>query len=84
MELTLRAGCWIKLYYKLQTQPRAPEDGRNHRPKHIELIGIINKLLLLHLFGCLYYLKSVYLIKPQDHKDILGVVYGSMQSQLCH
>ena len=28
---------------------------RNHRPKHVELIGIINKLLLLHLVGCKYY-----------------------------
>jgi len=43
------------LYHKLLTQPSAPEDGRNYRPKHIELIEIINKLLLLHLFGCLYY-----------------------------
>jgi hypothetical protein len=34
----------------------APEDERNHRPKHVELIGIINKPLLLHLVGCLYYL----------------------------
>ena len=34
---------------------RAPEDGRNYRTKHVELIGIINKLLLLHLVGCLYY-----------------------------
>ena len=25
-------------------------------PKHAELIRIINKLLLLHLVGCLYYL----------------------------
>ena len=37
------------------TQSSAPEDGRNHRPKHVELIGIINKLLWLHLVGCLYY-----------------------------
>jgi len=30
------------------------EDGRNYRPKHVELIVIINKnLLLLHLVGCL-------------------------------
>ena len=34
----------------------APEDGRNHRPKHVELIGIINKPLFLHLVGGLYYL----------------------------
>jgi len=31
-----------------------PEDGRNYRPKHVELIEITNKLLLLHLVGCLY------------------------------
>jgi len=32
----------------------APEDGRNYRRKHIELIEIINKPLLLHLVGYLY------------------------------
>jgi hypothetical protein len=30
-------------------QSSAAEDGRDHRPKHVELIGIINKPLLLHL-----------------------------------
>jgi hypothetical protein len=29
-----------------------PEDGRNYRLKHFELIVIINKQLLLHLVGC--------------------------------
>ena len=38
------------------TQSSAPEDGQNNCPKHVELIGIINKPLLLHLVGCLYYL----------------------------
>ena len=33
----------------------APEDGCNYRPKRVQLIGIINKPLLLHLVGCLYY-----------------------------
>ena len=33
------------------TQSSAPEDGRDQRPKHDELIGIINKPLVLHLFG---------------------------------
>ena len=33
------------------TQFTAPKDGRDHRPKHVELIGIINKPLLLHLVG---------------------------------
>jgi len=37
-------------------QSSAPEDGQNNCPKHVELTGIINKLLLLHLVGCLYYL----------------------------
>ena len=40
------------------TQSSAPEDGRNHRLKHVhvELTGTVNKPLLLHLVGCLYYL----------------------------
>jgi len=31
------------------TQSSAPVDGRDKRPKHAELIGIINKPLLLYL-----------------------------------
>ena len=38
------------------TQSSAPEDGQNNFAKHVELTGIINKPLLLHLVGCLYYL----------------------------
>ena len=38
------------------TQSSAPEDGQNKCPKHVELTEIINKSLLLHLVGCLYYL----------------------------
>ena len=38
------------------TQSSAPEDAQNNFPKHVELTGIISKLLLLHLVGCLYYL----------------------------
>ena len=38
------------------TQSSTPEDGQNNCPKYVELIGIINKPLLLHLIGCLYYL----------------------------
>jgi hypothetical protein len=36
-----------------KTQSSAPEDGRNNRLKHVEVIGIINKPLLLHLV-CVY------------------------------
>ena len=46
-------GCIIP---QAVTQSSAPEDGKNICPKHIELTGIINKPLLLHLVGCLYYL----------------------------
>ena len=45
----------VHYYRKLQTQCSAPEDGRNYRPKLVDLIGITNKALLLHLVGCLYY-----------------------------
>ena len=38
------------------TQYIAPEDEQNNCPKHVELTGIINKPLLLHPDGCLYYL----------------------------
>ena len=34
----------------------ATEDGQNNCLKHVKLTGIINKPLLLHLVGCLYYL----------------------------
>ena len=38
------------------TQSSATEDGQNNYPKHVELTGIINKPLFLHLVGCLHYL----------------------------
>ena len=38
------------------TQTSAPEAGKNNCLNHVELIGIINMPLLLHLVGCLYYL----------------------------
>ena len=44
------------------TQSSAPEDGQSNCPKHVELIGIINKPLLLHLVGCLYYLYRAVII----------------------
>ena len=44
------------------TQSSAPEDGFDHRPKPVELIGIINKLLFLHLVG-------VYIIYVNDARS---------------
>jgi len=43
------------LIHTATSVPSASEDGRNYRPKHVELIEITNKLLLLHLVGCFYY-----------------------------
>jgi hypothetical protein len=48
----------------------APEDGQNSCPKHVELIGIINRQLLLHLVGCLpYYLYQRCTVKQISHSD---------------
>ena len=56
MEFQRTGNIVCALYHKLLTQSSAPEDGQNNFPKHVELTGIINKPLLLHLVGCLYYL----------------------------
>ena len=45
------ATSWVYYTTSCNTQSSAPEDGRDQRPKHVELIGIINKPLLLHLVG---------------------------------
>ena len=50
------ATSWVHYTTSCNTQSSAPEDGQNNSPEHVELIGIINKPLLLHLVGCLYYL----------------------------
>ena len=53
------------------TQSRASEDGQNYSPKHVELIGIINKPLLLHLVGCLYYCISD--ARSNKHQNFMTV-----------
>jgi len=45
------------------TQSSASEDGKNNCPKHVERTGIINKSLLLHLVGCLYYLHFIIFLR---------------------
>ena len=50
------ATSWAHYTTSFNTQSSAPECGQNNCPKHVELTGIINKQLLLHLVGCLYYL----------------------------
>ena len=52
------AGNIVGAFYttSCNTQSSAPEDWQNNCPKHVELTGIINKPLLLHLVGYSYYL----------------------------
>ena len=43
------ATSWVHYTASCNTQSSAPEDGQNSCPKHVELTGIINKPLMLHL-----------------------------------
>ena len=52
------------------TQSRSSGDGQNNFPKYVELIGIINKPLLLHLVGCLYYLYQLRTVKQISDNEI--------------
>jgi len=56
----------IPVHYTTSCNPQAsaPEDGRDHRPKHVELIGIINIPLLLHLVG----VYIIYVNVARSHK----------------
>ena len=46
---------WAHYTTSSNTQSSAPENGKNNCPKPVELIEIINKPLLLHLVGGIYY-----------------------------
>jgi len=55
------------------TQSSVPEDGRDQRPKHVELIGIINKQLFLHLVGVhIIYINDARSNKYQIYKRQTG------------
>ena len=59
---------WYNAPTMLPASASAPEDGRNHRPKHVELIGIINKPLLLHLVGVyIIYINGAHSNKYQNY-----------------
>jgi hypothetical protein len=77
------------LWYNAPTMlPSAPEDEQNNFPKHVELTGIINKPLLLHLVGCLYYLHFIIyflrLAKQSQFIPLQNVVYFISLSFLVH
>ena len=56
------ATSWIHCTTNCNAQFNAPEDGRVRLPKHVELIGIINTPLFLHLVG-------VYIIYINDGRS---------------
>ena len=74
------ATSWVHYTTSCNTHSSAPEDGQNNCPKHVELTGIINEPLLLHLVGCLYYLYfiiffSFRLAKQYQFIPLQNVVY---------
>ena len=64
------ATSWVHYTTSCNTQSSAPEDGKNNFPKHVELTGIVNKPLLLHLVGCLYYLYQWCTVKQISDNEI--------------
>ena len=71
----------LRVHYttSCSTQSSVPKDGQNNCPKHVELTGIINNPLLLHLVGCLYYVYFVIyflrLAKQSQFIPLQNVVY---------
>ena len=60
------------------TQSSVLEDGQNNCPKHVELTGIINKPLLLHIVGCLLFIIHyifLRLAKQSQFIPLQNVVY---------
>jgi len=64
------ATSWVYYTTSCNTQSSAPEDGQHNCPKPVELTGIINKPLLLHLVGCLYYLYQWWTVKQVSDNEI--------------
>ena len=69
-QATGRATSWAHYTTSCNKQSSAPEDGQNNCPKHVELTGTINKPLLLHLVGCLYYLYQWCTVKQISDNEI--------------
>ena len=64
------ATSWVHYTTSCNTQSSALGDGQNNCPNHVELTGIINKPLLLHLVGCLFYLYQWCTVKQISDKKI--------------
>jgi len=75
---------YIAVHCSCNTQSSAPEDGRNYRPKYVELIGIINKPLLLYLVGCLYYcISDARAYRDQNHYTSFVYIVVQLQVAPC-
>jgi len=59
------------------TQSSAPEDGRDQRPKHVELTGIIKKPLLLHLIG----VYIIYINDARSNKYQIVLLFSSRRNK---
>ena len=73
------ATSWVHYTTSCNTHSNAPEDEQNNCPKHVELIGIINQPLLLHLVVCLHYLRPT---NFRRHRTIYSR-HGSLASGTC-
>jgi hypothetical protein len=80
------ATSWVHYTTSCNTQSNVLEDGQNNCPKHVALTGIINKPLLMHLVGCLYYLYFIIIFfrlsKQSQFIPLQNVVYFIMLSFL--
>ena len=72
------ATSWVHYTTSCNTQCSATEDGRDQRPKHVELIGIINKQLLFHLVG-VYIIHCTLFLAP--HLRVF-LPFDAIQSEL--
>ena len=71
------ATSWVHYITSCNTQSGTPEDGQNNCPKHVELTGIINKPLLLHLVVYIIFI-SLYLLRLAKQSQFIplqNVVY---------
>ena len=64
------ATLWVRYTTSCNTLSSAPEDGQNNCLKHVELTGIINKPLLLHLVVCIIYINDARSSRYQTMKYI--------------
>ena len=75
------ATSWVHCTTSCNTRSSAPEDGGDHRPKGVELIGIINKPLLLQLVGVyITYCFSTATVVARTRLNVTLYVHASLVS----